>query len=150
VGDSTQIATYVAQVGKTTVQNNYLSWDKAHAFDKEMTPGNISGFFGDVGGSVFSETTVKGAEAVVNKVKEKYEKNNSLAWAVLFILFSMLSMTFLSLFGYFLFAFLLWMVGGELDFNIVDIIIYIKISFFGGGVVGFGVVLMKLLKVKGF
>ncbi|UYU31971.1 hypothetical protein [Siccibacter colletis] len=28
----------------------------------------------NVGGSVFSETTGKGAEAVVNKVKEKYEK----------------------------------------------------------------------------
>lgn len=39
-----------------------------------MTPGNIPGFFGDVGGSVFSETTGKGAEAVVNKVEEKYEK----------------------------------------------------------------------------
>ncbi|WNN48574.1 hypothetical protein RIN58_00185 [Siccibacter colletis] len=80
----------------------------------------------------------------------KHEKNNSLAWAVLFILFSMLGMTFLSLFGYFLFAFLLWMVGGKLDFNIVEIITYTKIGVFGGGVVGFGVVLMKLLKVKGF
>lgn len=78
------------------------------------------------------------------------KKNNSLAWAVLFIFFSMSGMTFLSLFGCFLFAFLLWMVGGELDFNIVEIITYTKIGVFGGGVVGFGVVLMKLLKVKGF
>ncbi|EMA8654735.1 hypothetical protein U5R87_001916 [Cronobacter dublinensis] len=58
-----------------------------------------------------SETTGKGAEAIVNKVKKKYEKNNKLTWAVLFIAFSMSGMTFLSLFGYFLFAFLLWMVG---------------------------------------
>ena len=78
------------------------------------------------------------------------EKNNKLTWAFLFIVFSIPGMTFLSLFGYFLFAFLLWMVGGELDFNMVEIMTYIKIGVFGGGVVGFGVVLMKLLKIKGF
>ncbi|MDT3664617.1 hypothetical protein ROK90_01115 [Cronobacter dublinensis] len=77
-------------------------------------------------------------------------KNNKLTWAVLFMAFSMLGMTFLSLFGYFLFAFLLWMVGGELNFNMVEIITYTKIGVFGGCVAGFGVVLMKLLKVKGF
>ncbi|EKK4080696.1 hypothetical protein PNF79_001313 [Cronobacter dublinensis] len=77
-------------------------------------------------------------------------KNNKLTWAVLFIAFSMSGMTFLSLFGYFLFAFLLWMVGGELNFNMVEIITYTKIGVFGGCVAGFGVVLMKLLKVKGF
>ncbi|EOI5718102.1 hypothetical protein ACMS1V_000006 [Cronobacter dublinensis] len=41
---------------------------------KEMPPSNIPGFFGDVGSSVSSETTGKGAETVVNKVKEKYGK----------------------------------------------------------------------------
>ncbi|WP_199783913.1 Tat pathway signal sequence [Cronobacter dublinensis] len=92
----------------------YTEFKGDFGISKEMPPSNIPGFFGDVGSSVSSETTGKGAEAVVNKVKVKYGKNNKLTWAVLFIAFLMPGMTFLSLFGYFLFAFLLWMVGGEL------------------------------------
>ncbi|PSN07392.1 hypothetical protein C7G83_13770 [Siccibacter turicensis] len=43
VGDSTRSAAYAAQTGKTTVENNYLSWDEAQAFDKEMTACRTSG-----------------------------------------------------------------------------------------------------------
>ena len=43
VGDSTQSAAYAAQAWKTTVENNYLSWDEAHSFDKEMTARRKSG-----------------------------------------------------------------------------------------------------------
>ncbi|WP_152525652.1 hypothetical protein [Siccibacter turicensis] len=77
-------------------------------------------------------------------------KNNKLIWAVIFICLSIIGMTLLSLFGYFLFAFLLWMVGGQLDVNLPEIITSIKIGVFGGGIVGLGVVLMRLFNVKGF
>ncbi|MGV6444913.1 VENN motif pre-toxin domain-containing protein, partial [Escherichia coli] len=37
VGESGASAVAGAQSGKTTVENNYLSYDEAHAFDREMT-----------------------------------------------------------------------------------------------------------------
>ncbi|MDX5631180.1 VENN motif pre-toxin domain-containing protein, partial [Brenneria sp. L3-3Z] len=42
-GDSTASALAGAQSGKTTVENNYLSFDEARAFDKEMTACKASG-----------------------------------------------------------------------------------------------------------
>lgn len=37
IGDSSADAIAGAQTGKTVVENNYLSYDEAHAFDREMT-----------------------------------------------------------------------------------------------------------------
>ena len=42
-GDSSADAVAGAQAGKTTVENNYLSFDEARAFDKEMTACKASG-----------------------------------------------------------------------------------------------------------
>ncbi|MBC1056520.1 VENN motif pre-toxin domain-containing protein [Escherichia coli] len=47
VGDSGASAVAGAQSGKTTVENNYLSYDEAHAFDREMTACRKAG--GDCG-----------------------------------------------------------------------------------------------------
>ncbi len=42
-GDSTGSAAYAAQAGKVTAENNYLSYDEAHAFDKEITECKATG-----------------------------------------------------------------------------------------------------------
>lgn len=42
------------------------------------------------------------------------------------------------------------MSGAEFEFNMATIVTSIKIGVFGGGIVGLGVVLMRLFNVKGF
>lgn len=78
------------------------------------------------------------------------KRNKNLIWCFIFIVVSLVGMTLLSLLGYFLSALLWCVAGAEFELNMATIITSIKIGIFGGGIVGLGVVLMRLFNVKGF
>ncbi|MEA9393608.1 hypothetical protein SJI19_24335 [Acerihabitans sp. TG2] len=48
------------------------------------------------------------------------------------------------------FSFTSWMIRGEFDMGLNDVCHIIKLSVCGGGIMGVGMALFRLLKVKGF
>ena len=78
------------------------------------------------------------------------ETSSKLLWCFVFFILAIIGMIIVSLSGKVFFAFLLWIIGGGFSMTMEDVKQCVKIGFYGGAIGGGGVILFRLLNVKGF